>query len=313
MVLAYRALGLGDLLTGLPALRALSDAFPGHRRVLATPAWLAPLARLSGSVDSVVDCGPLQPLPGCLASPDVAANLHGRGPQSHRVVRAARPRRTIAFACAGIEATTRGPRWRADEHEVVRWCRLLEESGIPADPSRLGLERPQGVPPLARGATVVHPGAASEARRWPAERFAAIARAEAATGRRVLVTGSAAEMPLAQCVARLAGLPPESVLAGRTNPLQLAAVVADAARVVCGDTGVAHLATAFDTPSVVVCGPIPPALWGPPADRPRHVALWAGRRGDPHADVPDPGLLAVGVDQVLAALAWLERAETAVA
>ena len=139
VVLAYRALGLGDLLTGLPALRALSDAFPGHRRVLATPAWLAPLALHSGSVDTVVDCAPLQLLPESLASPEVAANLHGRGPESHRVVLAPRPRRTIAFACADIEATRRGPRWRADEHEVVRWCRLLQESGIPADPSRLDL------------------------------------------------------------------------------------------------------------------------------------------------------------------------------
>jgi ADP-heptose:LPS heptosyltransferase len=56
------------------------------------------------------------------------------------------------------------------------------------------------------------------------------------------------------------------------------------------------------TPSVVLFGPTPPAEWGPPASRPWHRALWAGRRGDPHAAEPDPGLLELGPDAVQAAL-----------
>jgi uncharacterized protein YjbJ (UPF0337 family) len=55
-------------------------------------------------------------------------------------------------------------------------------------------------------------------------------------------------------------------------------------------------------PSVVLFGPTPPAEWGPPPDRPWHRALWAGRRGDPHAKAPDAGLLAISVEDVLAAL-----------
>ena len=76
----------------------------------------------------------------------------------------------------------------------------------------------------------------------------------------------------------------------------------------CGDTGVAHLATALRTPSVVLFGPTSPALWGPPPDRPWHRALWAGTSGDPHGQRPDPGLLAIGVDQVTEALADLPEA-----
>ena len=298
-LVALRALGLGDLLTAVPALRALRDAFPDHELVLAAPAALAPLARLSGAVDVVLDTAPLA-VPDALA-PELAVNLHGRGPESHRALLATRPRRMLAFAHPGVPFS--GPPWRADEHEVHRWCRLLAESGIPADPSRLDLEAPPGGPlaAAARGATVVHPGAASPARRWPPGRWAAVARAERAAGRAVVITGSAAERALAERVAGAAGLPGESVLAGRTDLLGLAAVVAAAGRVLSGDTGVAHLATAFGVPSVVLFGPTPPALWGPPADRPRHVALHRGGAGDPHAGAPDPRLLAIGVEEVVGA------------
>jgi len=81
--------------------------------------------------------------------------------------------------------------------------------------------------------------------------------------------------------------------------------------VACGDTGMAHLATAMGTPSVVLFGPTPPGEWGPPADRPWHRALWAGRRGDPHAGAPDPGLLEIGPGDVAAALADIEASARA--
>jgi ADP-heptose:LPS heptosyltransferase len=300
LLVAYRALGLGDLLTAVPALRALARAFPGHRRVLAAPEALGELAALARAVDEVADCAPLAPLPERLRDADVAVNLHGRGPQSHELLLAAQPRVLVAFAHARV--WPRGPRWRAGEHEVARWCRLLAESGIEADPADLAIARPAvAAPPAARGATLIHPGAASAARRWPAERWAAVARAELRAGRPVAITGGAGERDLAVAVAAAAGLPEGAVLAGRTSLLELAAAVAAAARVTCGDTGVAHLATALGTPSVVLFGPTPPAEWGPPPHGP-HTVLWAGRTGDPHGGAPDPGLLAIGADEVSAAL-----------
>jgi ADP-heptose:LPS heptosyltransferase len=222
------------------------------------------------------------------------------------VALAAAPRRLIAFAHPAVPQTAGGPAWRADEHEVARWCRLLAESGIPADPAELALPAPPLPPALAwaRGATVVHPGAASAARRWPAARFAGVARAEAAAGRPVVVTGAGAERPLAEDVARDAGLAPGAVLAGRTGLRDLAAVIGAAGRVVCGDTGVAHLATALAVPSVVLFGPTSPAHWGPPPS-PRHRVLWAGRTGDPHGNRPHDGLLDIQARDVLAELAAL--------
>ena len=319
-VLVYRALGLGDFLTGLPALRGVRDAFPDDRITLAMPAALRPLLEASGVTADLLDSRPFEALP--VLRPDLAVNLHGRGPQSHAVLRAVRPHRLIGYAGPawhdGAEPgpAVEGPDWRDDEHEVLRWCRLLRTAGIPADAGRLELDgeavlhrlgdRVADVDPW--DATVVHPGASSGARRWPARRFAAVARAEHRAGRKVLVTGDRAERRLAEEVAIGAGLTEGAVLAGRTDLGALAAIVTAAARVVCGDTGVAHLATALDTPSVVLFGPTSPAHWGPPLDRAAHVALWAGSVGDPHGRQPDEGLLRIDVDTVLAALEGLDRA-----
>jgi ADP-heptose:LPS heptosyltransferase len=302
VLLVLRASGLGDFLTIVPALRALSDAYPGHWRVLAGPAVLGPLARHSGAVDEVLPTEPLGPVG--WAAPAVAVNLHGRGPQSHGRLLETRPGRLIAFYSPELPETSGCPAWRADEHEVKRWCRLLEESGIPADPSRLGLSR-RGLPrfPGTRGATVVHPGAQTEARRWPPERWAAVVRTELTRGRPVLVTAGPGESALARRVAELGGLPAEAVREGM-GIMELAGLLAAAGRVACGDTGVAHLATALGRPSVVLFGPTPPALWGPPARR-AHKVIWKGRPSDPFADRAAPGLLAIRPQEVAAALAAL--------
>jgi ADP-heptose:LPS heptosyltransferase len=310
-----RALGLGDLLTAVPALRALRRQHPEHRVLLAAPAAFAPLAALTGAVDETVDTAPLAPLDPRLHGADVAVNLHGRGPQSHAVLRAARPRRLVAFADPA-DPDPVAPSWRADEHEVVRWCRMLAAHGIPADPHDLLLPRPDAsTPEDARGAVLLHPGAASGSRRWPVERFAAVARALTADGERVLVTGGARESGLAATVVRRAGLPDEASVAGRTDLPGLLALAADAACVVCGDTGVAHVATAMGTPSVLLFGPTPPDHWGPLVGRgtegPRHAVLWAGGTGDPHAEEPDPGLLRIGTDEVLRTVAAVRAPTTA--
>lgn len=308
LLVVLRALGLGDLLTGVAALRALGRTFPDHARVLLSPEALTPLALASGAVDTVIDTDfrrePPRPaaLPALPARPDVAVNLHGRGPGSHRALLALEPRRLIAYGQPA--ASVDGPEWDAGEHEVDRWCRLLADNGIDADPTDLRLDVDPVPAPGAAGrpCVVIHPGASSPARQWPPARWAAVARAQRVLGRAVVVTGSSAERGLALAVATSAGLPPKHVLAGRTSLASLAGIVAGACLVVSGDTGPAHLATALGIPSVTLFGPVPPSRWGPRIDRRRHAALWRGWHGDPHAVRADPGLLEISVPDVLAAM-----------
>ncbi|MEP6696063.1 MAG: glycosyltransferase family 9 protein [Pseudonocardiales bacterium] len=295
-VLVLRALGLGDLLCGLPAYRGLRHYFAGHRMILAAPRELADLALHTGAFDEVLATPGLTALNWQRPPPDVAVNLHGKGPRSHELLLAVAPRRRIGFRGPGWA----GPVWWDEEHEVHRWCRMLHSAGITANPDHLRLFIP-AVPSVAPDAVVIHPGAGHASRCWPADRYAEVARRLSA-GRRVVVTGTAAEIALAEQVSHAAGLPARAVLAGQLDLVQFAALIASARLVVCGDTGAGHLATAFGTPSVLLFGPVSPRLWGPPPGSRQHVVIWHGpHRGDPWGIRPDPALLSITPKEVLAA------------
>jgi ADP-heptose:LPS heptosyltransferase len=294
VILVLRALGVGDLATGVPALRALRAAFPAETLALAAPAWLTPLIDLIGGVDEVVPTDGLDGGDLPVTAPRIAVNLHGRGPQSHRLLQSVSPAALWAFDHPG------GPPWTDDEHEVHRWCRLLRHYGVAADESDLSLAVPAVDVP--DGVTVIHPGAKSPTRRWPTARYAAVARELRSAGHRVVVTGSAAERDLTVRVAAAAGLGTDAALT--TGLGDLAGLIARARLLISGDTGVAHLATAYGTPSVTLFGPMSPARWGPPPGRPCHRAIWHGDHSEP-GDRQDagvhPALLAIDVAEVLTA------------
>ncbi|MEH0108462.1 glycosyltransferase family 9 protein [Tersicoccus sp. MR15.9] len=305
-VLVLRALGLGDALTGIAPLRGLRRLFPDHRLILAAPgpvgAWLTEL----GVVDGVLPTPGLIDLPP-LAGGHVAVDLHGRGPASQRLL-AARgaedggPSRLIAFSCP--EVGHDGPAWRAYEHEVERWCRLVADAGGPCGPADLLLRYHRPAP--ADAPVVLHPGAAFASRRWPVDRWRAVAEHLTGRGRRVLVTGSASERDLTAAVSD--GLPGVRDLGGALDLSGLTAAVDGAALVISGDTGTGHLATALAVPSVLLFGPTPPSRWGPVVDPHLHTVLWHGDPdaaawGDPHGETLDERLAALTVPEVIAAAA----------
>ena len=292
-VLILRALGLGDLLTAVPALRALRRGFPGARLTLACPAPLHELVELWRLADETLDAAPLAPLPRHAHRAAVAVNLHGRGPESTALLGETRPASLLAFAHASLPETAGMPEWRAGEHEVRRWCRLLEGFGLAADAAELDLDPPDDGRDPGEARVVLHPGASAAARRWPSARWAEVAGWLRRRGARLVLTGTLAERDECLGIAREAALPVRDVVAGRTSLVGLARIVARARVVVCGDTGVAHLATALRTPSVVLFGPVSPDEWGPPPGRTIHRALWSGTRGDPQGGTTDAGLLAI--------------------
>ncbi|WP_341394479.1 glycosyltransferase family 9 protein [Arthrobacter sp. G119Y2] len=301
-LLALRALKLGDLLVAVPALRALRRAFPDHFIFYAAQEWLLPVVKLVGSVDALLPLHGLDvPIPLEPGRIDVAVNLHGSGPESTGRLEALMPRRLLGHAAPGLP----GPGWRDGVHERERWADLMTWHGVPADPLDY-LLLPPASPSPAPGAAVIHVGAAYGSRLWPVERFAAVAAELHRAGHEVLFTGSGGERPRALAVAELAGLPAAAVAAGQLGLDEFAAAVAGASLVVSADTGAAHLASAYARPSVVIFGPAPVAEWGPPEGP--HITLTDENRrlGDTFAIEPDPALLAVSVEDVLAAAEKLE-------
>ena len=310
MLLALRALNLGDLLVAVPALRALRGRYPEHRLVLATNPSLGPVVELLAAVDGHLPHRGLQPPDLSLAdidatgpgpAVDIAVDLHGVLPESIQCLEALRPRQLVAFACPEIGRLA-GPPAALDqpEHEVDRWLRLVASVGAQGDRDDLHLPMPPGSN-RDMGYVIVHPGAAYGSKRWPLDRFASVAAELQQRTMPVLVTGNESEQILTAELVRRARLPHTADLGGQTHLRDLLRLIAGARLVITGDTGVAHIATAFRTPSVVLFGPASPRLWGPPESGP-HIALWHG--DDEHevlVDEPDPALLSITVDEVLEA------------
>lgn len=300
-VVVLRALQLGDMLCAVPALRALRAALPAAEIVLAGLPWAEGFVRrfhrylddflaLPGYPGLLEE--PVQPsaVPPFLAAAqarrfDLAIQLHGSGTVSNPLLVLLGARRNAGFFQPGQFCPDPGHFLPYPEHghEIERLLRLIDFLGIPRRGSELefplyeedrrALRALPAARELAAGTYVcLHPGARLPSRRWPPERFAAVADALARQGLRVVLTGSRAEAPLTAAVAAAARSPVLD-LAGQTSLGALAALLAGARLLVCNDTGVSHLAAALRVPSVVIFSGADPERWAP-LDGARHRALY---------------------------------------
>lgn len=121
-----------------------------------------------------------------------------------------------------------------------------------------------GSPTLA-----IHPGARWITKRWPAERFAAVAcKAMRRYGFSTLILGSADERPvcdqLEQVIRKFNPNGSIANLAGKTSLKQLASLLASVNVVLTNDSGPMHLAAAVGTPVVGLFTCTSPVRSGPP-------------------------------------------------
>jgi len=110
----------------------------------------------------------------------------------------------------------------------------------PADPG-------DGTPLVA-----MQPGASKAEKRWPVERFARLADLLCERhGARVVVVGTADELPLAEAMQRTARAR-LMIASGRTDLGQLAALIRRCTLLISNDTATVHVAAAVATPTLVL-------------------------------------------------------------
>jgi heptosyltransferase-1 len=158
----------------------------------------------------------------------------------------------------------------------------------------------------ARPLALVTPGAGWGAKRWPPERYAAVAQGLKERGMQVLVNAGPGEEALAGPItAGGAAIPVAATLP------QLIALTRRIALCVGGDTGPIHLASALGRPVVGIYGPTDPSRNGPFGTRARVLRSPESRRDHSRRAVPEPGLLTITPEDVLQAADELIREECA--
>ncbi len=295
--LAVRLDSMGDVLLMGPALRAMA-ADVDRLDVLTSPGGAAAAAALLPGVDEVLSLAvPWSGRPAPEFSADLVDHLvhrlarrrydevviftsyHQSALPMALVARLAGATRVIAD-CDDYPGSLLDVRHRrmadgsdddggsAGGHEVSAALALVAAAGhrLPAgDDGSLALRAELPAVPALLGPAgeyvVVHPGASAPARAIESSLAAAVARClELDDGWTVVVTGGPGEALAASEVTPPGGI----LLAGRTTVPELAAVLRDAAAVVVGNTGPAHLAAAVGTPVVSLFAPVVPVQrWGP--------------------------------------------------
>src|SRR5689334_4059687 len=175
------------------------------------------------------------------------------------------------------------PDWRSSRHEVFYYlylvtaleqmlfgrsdvCESEPDASIQISESRKAeaaeLLRTYGVGE-AESVIAICPGSInSRAKRWPSERFAALADRLIESRRKVLLIGSKDELDVSEDVVRRMQNKP-AVLTGKTSLDQITAVLGRADLIVTNDTGPAHIGAALGRPTIVIFGPTNPLTTRP--------------------------------------------------
>jgi len=158
----------------------------------------------------------------------------------------------------------------------------------------------------SQSAVLINPGAGWGAKRWPADRYAAVARGLIDRGMRVLVNAGPGEEQLAEAIVQSAGeATPVMCTLG-----QLIALARRVALAIAGDTGPLHLACALGRPVVGIYGPTDPRRNGPFGTRFRVLRSPESRRDHTRHEAPEAGLMTIAPEDVLRAADELLREET---
>ena len=176
------------------------------------------------------------------------------------------------------------PEWKNRRHEVYYYLNLVGEierrmlgrdtvsQAIPDTSVEISDERKAaakeslisfGIDPTKTTIALGVGSTNSRAKRWPAERYAALNdRLQADLNTNVILVGSKAESDVAERVVDLCAKPPIN-LAGKTDLAEVVATLSVVDLLISNDMGLAHVAPAVGTKTIVIIGPTRPETTRP--------------------------------------------------
>lgn len=279
--LIVRLGSLGDVVHGIPAAAALRAHFPDARVDWAVDPRYVELLELVSGIDARIAIDTRRPAALMSSIRDLRAvrysaaiDLQGLI-KSAVLARAAGAERTIGFPKAHLREPlarlmySHTPDPGDARHVIFKNLKLLEPLGVrePAVSFPLDVPHTPAVDEAlaragANGYALINPGAAWPNKRWPPERFAAVAAAlrDQRGLTSVVLWGPGEDLLAASVVAASRGA---AAAAPRTTITDLFAIARGARLMISGDTGPLHIAAAVGTPVVALFGPTWPERNGP--------------------------------------------------
>jgi len=284
-VLLIRLRSIGDTVLATPSLAALKRFIPNARVDILVETWVAPVLEGHPKADNVITLERVGlPARARLARQiraeryDVVYNLHG-GTTATLLTRATGARHRVGYAnyqyaqLHNHQAPSPLLLWGQQKtHSVEQQLALLGWTGVPVTdrpPTELAVtataanavdDRLQAAGLNGKKIALIHPAAAFATKQWAADRFARVVEYLAESGfASVAIAGPSEKEVLKSvienCSAKIV-----------TFELTLPEVTALATRsrfFVGNDSGIAHIASAVGTPSVVIFGSSNIAHWRP--------------------------------------------------
>ena len=295
-VLVIRLRSIGDTVLSTASLVALKRFLPHATVDILLEDWVAPVLEGSPYVDNVIT------IPGAnIASRsrvarqlrarryDVVYNLYG-GTTATLLARATGAPHRVGYETYQYswlhnhQSPSSSSLWQREKtHSVEQQLALLGWTGVPVS------DRPAthlAVTPSANSKiseqlnafelddtpfVVIHPAAAFDTKQWAADNFARVADELSAQGLAVIAICAPDERPVVEALM--------TASSARIFPLtqlrlpEVTALLSRARLFVGNDSGVAHMAAAVETPSVVVFGSSNTAHWQPWARAPAEFVL----------------------------------------
>lgn len=283
---------VGDAVMTIPALRELSRLFPDAHLTLATRSWAKELFAEADFLDDLLvydrrGVGSVfSQIREWKSRQFDLAVLFQNAFEAALIPALARVPVRVGYPTEGrgilLTHPLELPEWRSSKHEVFYYLNIVAEleqlvtATRPADDHvdtslRISDARKtegrnfldaQGVAG-DRKIVALCPGSInSRAKRWPAERFAALADLLIDSQAQVLLIGSAQELDVSLEVAGQMRNKPV-MLTGKTSLSQVVEILNSVDLLVTNDTGPAHIAAALGRPTLVIFGPTNPLTTRP--------------------------------------------------